>query len=85
MLLSQIQSSTHVKAHAETERIVSESDLAQLKACAHLPTVTPQQRAMVETLETTAVLVDAEQVPSDVVTMNATIKCTVVGSANTYY
>ncbi|MFC0403036.1 hypothetical protein [Paraburkholderia rhizosphaerae] len=50
MLLYQIQSSMDGKTHAETERIVSESDLAQLKACVHLATVTPQQRAMVETL-----------------------------------
>ena len=48
MLLAQIQSSMEVRTHVETERIVSESDLAQLKACVHLPTVTPQQRAMVE-------------------------------------
>lgn len=85
MLLAPIQSSTDVRTHAETERIVSESDLAQLKACVHLPTVTPQQRAMVETLETTAVLVEPEQIPPDVVTMNTTIECTVVGSANTYH
>ena len=85
MLLSQIQSSMDVKTHAETERIVSESDLAQLKACVHLPTVTPQQRAMVEMLESTALLVGPEQIPPDVVTMNTTIECTVVDSANTYH
>ncbi len=82
MLVSQI--SKDVKAPMETERIVSESDLAQLKAYLSLPTMTPQQRAMVETLETTAVLVSPEQIPPDVVTMNTTIECTVIGSANTY-
>jgi regulator of nucleoside diphosphate kinase len=85
MLLSQIQSSMDVKAHAEMERIVSESDLAQLKAYVHLPTVTAHQRAMVESLETTAVLVGSEQIPPDVVTMNTTIECMVLGSANTYH
>jgi regulator of nucleoside diphosphate kinase len=85
MMLSQIQSSMDVKTHAQTERIVFESDLAQLKACVHLPTVTPQQRAMVETLETTAILVGPEQIPPDVVTMNTTTECTVVDSANTYH
>ncbi|PTB20312.1 hypothetical protein C9I57_13080 [Trinickia symbiotica] len=74
-----------VKRLTEAERIVSESDLTQLKACLSLPTVTPQQRAMVENLEATAVLVDPEQIPPDVVTMNTTIECTVVGSANTYH
>ncbi|WP_181321821.1 GreA/GreB family elongation factor [Trinickia symbiotica] len=85
MLRSQIQSSLDVKRLTEAERIVSESDLTQLKACLSLPTVTPQQRAMVENLEATAVLVDPEQIPPDVVTMNTTIECTVVGSANTYH
>lgn len=84
MLLSQIHSSRNVKALVDTERIVSESDLAQLKAYLHLPTMTRQQRAMVETLETTAVLVSPEQIPPDVVTMNTTIECTVLDSANTY-
>jgi regulator of nucleoside diphosphate kinase len=74
-----------VKRLAEAERIVSESDLAQLKACLYLPTVTPRQRAMVENLEATAVFVDSELIPPDVVTMNTTIECTVVGSANTYH
>ena len=36
MLLSQIHSSMEVNAPAEAERIVSESDLAQLKACVRL-------------------------------------------------
>jgi regulator of nucleoside diphosphate kinase len=85
MRLSQLQSSMDVKTHADTERIVSESDLAQIKACVHLPMATPQQRAMVETLEMTAVLVGPEQIPPDVVTMNTTFECTVVGSANTYH
>ncbi|MGN6318488.1 GreA/GreB family elongation factor [Trinickia sp.] len=84
MLLAQIQSSMEVRTHVETERIVSESDLVQLKACVHLPTATPQQRAMVEMLESTALLVGSEQIPPDVVTMNTTIECTVVDSANTY-
>jgi len=85
MLLSQIQSSTGVKTHADTERIVSESDWVQLKACVHLPMVTPQQRAIVEMLESTALLVGPEQIPPDVVTMNTTVECTVVDSANTYH
>ncbi|MEM5382635.1 GreA/GreB family elongation factor [Paraburkholderia phymatum] len=85
MLLSQIHFSMDANTLGETERIVSESDLVQLKACVHLPTVTPQQRAMVETLETTAVLVSPEQIPPDVVTMNTTIECTVVDSANAYH
>lgn len=38
-----------------------------------------------ENLETTAVLVDPEQMPTDVVTMNSTMECTVVGIANTYH
>jgi regulator of nucleoside diphosphate kinase len=85
MLLSQIHSSMDVNTVGAAERIVSESDLAQLKACMHLPTVAPQQRAMVETLETTALLVAPEHIPPDVVTMNTTIECAVVDSANTYY
>ncbi|PMS31635.1 regulator of nucleoside diphosphate kinase [Trinickia symbiotica] len=85
MLRSQIQSSVDVKRLTEAERIVSESDLTQLKAYLSLPTVTPQQRAMVESLEATALLVEPEQIPPDVVTMNTTIECTVVGSAKTYH
>lgn len=84
MLLLPIHSSSDVKAHRETERIVSEGDLAQLKAYLSLPTMTPHQRAMVETLETTAVLVSPEQIPPDVVTMNTNLECTVIDSANTY-
>ncbi|MEX3959616.1 GreA/GreB family elongation factor [Trinickia sp. EG282A] len=85
MLRSQIQSSMDVKRLTEAERIVSESDLTQLKAYLSLPTVTPQQRAMVESLEATALLVEPEQIPPDVVTMNTTIECTVAGSAKTYH
>jgi regulator of nucleoside diphosphate kinase len=85
MLLSQIRSSMDVKADAPTERIVSESDLAQLKALTRLTALTPQQRAMLEELETTAVVVETEQIPPDVVTMNTALECTVVDSASTYH
>lgn len=40
---------------------------------------------MVETLETTAVLVGPKQIPPDVVTMNTAIECSVVDSNNIYH
>jgi regulator of nucleoside diphosphate kinase len=85
VLFPQTSSLIDMKTLAESERIVSESDLAQLKACINLPTVTPQQRAMVETLEATALLVAPEQMPPDVVTMNTMIECAVSDSADTYH
>ncbi|BFG74310.1 GreA/GreB family elongation factor [Paraburkholderia terrae] len=84
VLLPQTCSLTDMKTLAENERIVSESDLAQLKACINLPTATPQQRAMVETIEATALLVAPDQIPPDVVTMNTMIECAAHDSADTH-
>ncbi|EIM96208.1 GreA/GreB family elongation factor [Paraburkholderia hospita] len=84
VLFPQTCSLTDMKTLAENERIVSESDLAQLKACINLPTATSQQRAMVETIEATALLVAPEQIPPDVVTMNTMIECAVLDGADTH-
>ncbi|SEF13462.1 regulator of nucleoside diphosphate kinase [Burkholderia sp. WP9] len=49
-----------------------------------LPTVSAQQRAWVETLESTAVIVDPAEIPPHVVTMNTTVECTTVDRADAY-
>ncbi|BFG80049.1 GreA/GreB family elongation factor [Paraburkholderia terrae] len=71
-----------VKAHAAHVPILSQVDMERLSA--QLSTASPQQRALVEALEATAVLVDPTGIPPDVVTMNTTVECTTVGGADVY-
>jgi hypothetical protein len=67
MWLDQIHSAVDVNAYTETTPIVSESEMLQLKAYAQMPTVVAPQRALLETLETIAMVVDPDDIPSDVV------------------
>jgi regulator of nucleoside diphosphate kinase len=74
-----------VNAHAEVPPILSEPDMDRLRACVLLPTVSAQQRALVEALESTAVIiVDPTEIPPDVVTMNTTVQCTTVDRAHAH-
>jgi regulator of nucleoside diphosphate kinase len=73
-----------VNAHAEVPPILSEPDMDRLRACVLLPTVSAQQRALVEALESTAVVVDHTEIPPDVVTMNTTVQCTTVDGAHAH-
>nr|WP_087733179.1 GreA/GreB family elongation factor [Paraburkholderia piptadeniae] len=54
----------------------------RLRACVLSPMVSVQQRALVEALESIAVIVDPMEIPPDVVTMNTTVECTAVDGAD---
>lgn len=84
MSLTRISSSMTVKAHVEVPPILSEPDMDRLKACVLLATASAQQRAWVEALESSAVVVDPTEIPPDVVTMNTTVECTTVDGAGAH-
>ena len=84
MSLARTSSPMTVNAHAEVPPTLSEPDVGRLRACVLLPTVSAQQRASVEALESTAVVVDHTEIPPDVVTMNTTVQCTTVDGAHAH-
>ncbi|WP_287186281.1 GreA/GreB family elongation factor [Paraburkholderia sp.] len=84
MSFARISSPMTAKAHIEVQPILSESDMDRLRTYVLLPTVSAQQRAWVEALESSAVVVDSAEIPPDVVTMNTTVECTTVDGADAH-
>ncbi|SAK97265.1 GreA/GreB family elongation factor [Caballeronia hypogeia] len=76
MLSTKNISMTIKTAHMEVQPVVSESDMARLRECAHLPTVSSTQRSLLDAIEAKAIFVDSAEMPPDVVTMNTTVECT---------
>ncbi|MBC8739108.1 hypothetical protein F6X40_20370 [Paraburkholderia sp. UCT31] len=68
----------------EGQPVVSESDMERLRECAHLPRVSPTQRALLDAMEATALFVDSAEIPPDVVTMNTTVECTTTDGTDTH-
>ncbi|MBC8726517.1 hypothetical protein F6X37_34910 [Paraburkholderia sp. 31.1] len=68
----------------EGQPVVSESDMERLRECAHLPRVSPTQRALLDAMEATALFVDSAEIPPDVVTMNTTVECTTTDGTETH-
>jgi regulator of nucleoside diphosphate kinase len=65
-------------------RIVSESDIVQLKGSAGFTAAHPSQRERLEELEAKAMLVDPSEMPPDVVTMNTIVECVRTDSNEAY-
>jgi regulator of nucleoside diphosphate kinase len=83
MLSAKNISITVITGRMEGHPVVSESDMERLRECARLPTVSPAQRALLEAVESTALVVDSAEIPSDVVTMNTTVECTTTDGTDT--
>ncbi|QIE27294.1 Regulator of nucleoside diphosphate kinase (plasmid) [Caballeronia sp. SBC1] len=64
--------------------ILSELDMERLKRCARVSGASSEQRTLVEELEETAMLLDAAEVPADVVMVNTRIECTEVASGHAH-
>lgn len=64
--------------------ILSELDMERLKRCARVSGASSEQRTLVEELEGTAMLLDAAEVPTDVVMVNTRIECTAVASGEAH-
>jgi regulator of nucleoside diphosphate kinase len=64
--------------------ILSELDMERLKRCARVSGASSEQRTLVEELEETAMLLDAAEVPPDVVMVNTRIECTAVSSGHAH-
>ncbi|KXV11467.1 gramicidin biosynthesis protein [Caballeronia megalochromosomata] len=56
--------------------------MERLRECAHLPSVLPTQRALLDAIEATALLVESAEIPPDVVTMNTTVECAATDSVD---
>ncbi|WP_254074026.1 GreA/GreB family elongation factor [Burkholderia sp. S171] len=64
--------------------ILSELDMERLKRCARVSSASSEQRTLVEELEDTAMLLDAAEVPTDVVMVNTRIECTALASGHAH-
>ncbi|MGF6857565.1 GreA/GreB family elongation factor [Paraburkholderia sp. CI3] len=84
MLSAKNISITAITGRMEGQPVVSESDMERLRECAHLPTVSPTQRALLDAMEATALFVDSAEIPPDVVTMNTTVECTTTDGTDTH-
>lgn len=84
MLSAKNTSITVMTGRMERQPVVSESDMERLRECAHLPTISPTQRASLDVIEATALFVDSAEIPPDVVTMNTTVECTTIDGADTH-
>ncbi|MGF6638399.1 regulator of nucleoside diphosphate kinase [Paraburkholderia sp. MM5496-R1] len=84
MLSAKNISITAITGRMEGQPVVSESDMERLRECAHLPRVSPTQRALLDAMEATALFVDSAEIPPDVVTMNTTVECTTTDGTETH-
>ncbi|MBB5471179.1 regulator of nucleoside diphosphate kinase [Paraburkholderia sp. Clong3] len=84
MLSAKNISITAITGRMEGQPVVSESDMERLRECAHLPRVSPTQRALLDAMEATALFVDSAEIPPDVVTMNTTVECTTTDGTDTH-
>jgi len=84
MSFDKFQPSTLARPRAKGMPILSELDMERLKRCARVSGASSEQRTLVEELEDTAMLLDAAEVPTDVVMVNTRIECTAVASGHAH-
>jgi regulator of nucleoside diphosphate kinase len=84
MSFDKFQPSTLAKPRAKGMPILSALDMERLKRCARVSGASSEQRTLVEELEVTAMLLDAAEVPTDVVMVNTRIECTAVASGHAH-
>ena len=84
MSFDKFQPSTLARPRAKGMPILSELDMERLKRCARVSGASFEQRTLVEELEDTAMLLDAAEVPTDVVMVNTRIECTAVASGHAH-
>jgi regulator of nucleoside diphosphate kinase len=84
MSFNKLQSSALAKSRTAGMPILSELDMERLKRCARMPGASSEQRTLVEELEGTAMLLDAAEVPLDVVMVNTRIECVAVAGGHAH-
>lgn len=83
MSFEKIRASTLARSRTEGMPILSELDMERLKRCARM-SASSEQRELVEELEGTAMLLDAAEVPADVVMVNTRIECVAVAGGQAH-
>jgi regulator of nucleoside diphosphate kinase len=84
MSFNKLQPSTLARSRTQGMPILSELDMERLKRCARVSGASSEQRTLVEALEDTAMLLDAAEVPTDVVMVNTRIECTALASGHAH-
>ena len=84
MSFDKFHASTLSGARIEGMPILSELDMERLKRCARMSGASSEQRTLVEELEGTAMLLDAAEVPLDVVMVNTKIECVAVAGGHAH-
>ena len=84
MSFDKFQPSTAARSKTAGMPILSELDMERLKRCARVPGASSEQRTLVEELEGAAMLLDAAEVPSDVVMVNTRIECVAVAGGQAH-
>jgi regulator of nucleoside diphosphate kinase len=84
MSFDKYQPSTLARSRTKSMPILSELDMERLKRCARVSGASSEQRTLVEELEDTAMLLDAAEVPPDVVMVNTRIECTAIASGHAH-